>query len=288
MIGRPVTRELLAGPDAIRIAARDVRKARAVLDGADEYVRADVSDPESLRRALDGADAVYTSLANPMRSTRPAWDPDYDGTLAIIEAAKAAGVSHVLRLSAMAVEEGADDWWAARAKLEADQAVQESGLTWTIFRPTWFMESIAASTFGPHLFMMGGPKDRKLYFLAGSDFGRLVEKSLDAPEARNATIDVQGPEALALGEAFSRFWRHWRGYFLPTPVPTPLRMLAGAVLPPVDYLNQLMKLTFEHAAFKSGRTEANAIHDPTINIDEYARDLRHARDYPQKLPIAGA
>jgi uncharacterized protein YbjT (DUF2867 family) len=63
---------------------------------------------------------------------------DRDGALKLIEAAKKNGIRRYVMISAMKVEEprGNEVFQVyQKAKSEADRALRESGLDWTIIRP---------------------------------------------------------------------------------------------------------------------------------------------------------
>jgi len=281
MLGRPVTRGLLDAGFRVRAMVRDQKRAEALLGDDCELVRGDLRVRWSIDRALEGVDAVYVNLSNPMVHERPPWDPDYDGTLEVIDAAQQAGVKRVLRLSVLGAPQAADQWWVARAKTEADHALQASGLAYTIFRPTWFMESICAAMRGPHLLCPRTPDD-PLYWIAGEDYARMVVEALRRDDAQNMVYEVQGPEPLSVAQAFKRFARVWRNYIIYTPVPR-LAMNAGASFSPkLKYMNALLDMTFNHMVNAAATVNAHELHEPTTTVEQFARNMLHERELPVK------
>jgi uncharacterized protein YbjT (DUF2867 family) len=113
----------------VRVLARDPRK---VLPAPGlEVVRGDLDDPTSLTPAAEGVTTLFLLTAPPEAT------PVHDR--AMLEAAVAAGVERVVRLSAIASGERGDDGTVVGAwHQQADDAVRASGLTWTILRPTTF------------------------------------------------------------------------------------------------------------------------------------------------------
>ncbi len=107
-------------------------KAGQSLDGVPSIV-GDFAKPESLRQAFAGFDVVFLLL--PLV-------PDFlsFGRNAI-EAAKAAGVRHVVRSSGAGADANSP-FGIARIHGEVDQWLQESGMAWTILRPTSFMQNL--------------------------------------------------------------------------------------------------------------------------------------------------
>jgi NADH dehydrogenase len=98
---------------------------------------ADVYDPKVLTAHFKGADAVI-NLVGILN------EPGFDGsgfrrahvelTRLAIEAMKAAGVPRLLQMSSLRAGEG--ESWYLKTRGEAEAAVKESGLDWTIFRPS--------------------------------------------------------------------------------------------------------------------------------------------------------
>ena len=142
-IGRAIARRLLAaGGIKVRVLTRNPEKARAHLDlpGVD-FVRADIAQPTSLTEALQGAETIVDAIQfdgypveNPSRGLTFE-KIDYGGAVTLIEASKRAGVQQFIYISGAAADESSTHP-AFRAKGRAERAIRESGLTYTIFRPS--------------------------------------------------------------------------------------------------------------------------------------------------------
>lgn len=129
-VGRLVTERLYdSGP--VRLLTRDPR--RAAPTGPDvEVVRGDFDDPGSLRAALAGVRSALLVTTNPLA---PAQDRSF------LTAARAAGVGHVVKLSAQAVTDpGAVDL-ITRWQRANEELLRASGLAWTLLRPRAFMSN---------------------------------------------------------------------------------------------------------------------------------------------------
>jgi uncharacterized protein YbjT (DUF2867 family) len=115
-----------------------------------DVVRGDFGDPASLAAAVAGADTVFLLTAPAAPSAR------HD--LALLNAARAAGVGWVVRLSAIGTGERHGDRTVGAAHDRADQAVRASGLHWTLLRPTtfasntlWWADAVRAGVPVPNL-----------------------------------------------------------------------------------------------------------------------------------------
>lgn len=113
--------------------AEDLRRAGA------EPVLCDLEAQDDLSGFVAEADAVvFAAGAGPGSGAARKWTVDRDGALKLIDAARRNGIDRYVMVSAMRVEEprGNEVFRAyLQAKAEADRALRESGLAWTIIRP---------------------------------------------------------------------------------------------------------------------------------------------------------
>lgn len=144
--------------------------------------------------ALAGVDAVYLAL--------PPFRPDEaEVGAAIVAAAKAAGVTRIVKLSAAGVENNPE---SGHRRLEL--AVEESGLQWVHLRPTFFHENFIHLYGGPIkaegvLYLPAG--DGKSGFIAASDIGDVAAVALLSDVSGEAWT-LTGPESLDHDEVAAR------------------------------------------------------------------------------------
>lgn len=124
-------RALIRNPDH----AAEVRAAGA------EPVICDMETEEDLSGAVGKADAVvFAAGAGPGSGAARKLTMDRDGALKLLAAAKANGIRRYVMISAMGADKPRPDAGDVfkvylMAKAEADRAVRESGLDYTILRP---------------------------------------------------------------------------------------------------------------------------------------------------------
>ena len=107
--------------------------ARSLEQHGVEPVVADLNDPPSLAAAMDGIDAVF--LATPD-------DPRQDGMEQdLIAMMRGFGNPHVVKLSAQSAGLDPPVSFGVYHR-RAEQALQQSGLPYTILRPTFFQQSL--------------------------------------------------------------------------------------------------------------------------------------------------
>lgn len=101
-----------------------------------EHVQADVTDPSSLTGAMEGCEIVV-HLVGIIEETG---DATFDriirqGTENVLAEAQRAGIKHFVHMSALGARND-PQYGYHTAKYRAEQAVMNSGLTYTIFRPS--------------------------------------------------------------------------------------------------------------------------------------------------------
>lgn len=94
----------------------------------------DLAKGTGLDAAVSGIDTIVHAATDPARSRKV----DVEGTRALLEAAKAAGVGHVLYLSIVGIDDHPFPYY--RSKKLAEEVVAASGVPWTILRTTQFHE----------------------------------------------------------------------------------------------------------------------------------------------------
>ncbi|WP_293903891.1 NAD(P)H-binding protein [Phenylobacterium sp.] len=114
-----------------------------LLDGAEVKV-VDPTDPLSLARdgfAGERFDALVSCMASRTGAPKDAWAIDHRAQLNVLEAARQAGVGHLVLLSAICVQKPLLAF--QQAKLAFEAALIESGLRYSIVRPTAFFKSLS-------------------------------------------------------------------------------------------------------------------------------------------------
>ncbi|MBA2598283.1 MAG: NAD(P)H-binding protein [Chloroflexia bacterium] len=124
------------GTRPIRVLVRDSRRAAKIARSNVEIVEGDVTQPETLRGAMDGIEAVIHLVAVISEEGRATFDTVIrQGTVNVVSEAKRAGVARFLQMSALGARND-PRFGYFEAKWQAEKAVEQSGLAWTIFRPS--------------------------------------------------------------------------------------------------------------------------------------------------------
>jgi uncharacterized protein YbjT (DUF2867 family) len=145
-------------------------------------------DPAGWPAATGGVDALY--LVRPDRPDAPE-----------LVAALLAGVrAHVVLLSGLEAGDAARDGWA----LAVERAVRESGVSWTVLRPTWFMQVLTDARFyrdqiaaGQLPFSGGGAR---VSWIDTRDIAAVAERALLDEGHAGLVHELTGPQAVTLPE----------------------------------------------------------------------------------------
>jgi uncharacterized protein YbjT (DUF2867 family) len=133
-------RLLSARGDSVRALVRNPDHFDDVSAAGAQPVLADLEDDVDLGPVIAAADAiVFAAGAGPGSGPERKRTMDYGGAVKLIEAARAAGIGRYLIVSSMGAdhpERASGDFRAyLEAKGQADAALRESGLEYTIVRP---------------------------------------------------------------------------------------------------------------------------------------------------------
>lgn len=281
MLGRPIARRLVADGWDVAAMVRDPQRARDVLPDGCRLIPGNVLDSASLEAAMSGQDAVYVNLAAPRSVRRP--DVERSGVPRIIEAARKTGVGRLLKISFMGVPQAADLWWQIRHKAEAEQAIMDSGIAWTILYPTWFMESIALFRQGRRLVIprMG---DVQVHWISGDDYARQVAAAIRSDRARNRGYVVQGPEPLTFLEASRRFAAACTPPHSVVQIPMWMLRPVAPLVADVRYLLDLLKVTAEtNTEFEAGDAWED-LGEPRMTVEDWVGGLASRRDPEHRAP----
>jgi uncharacterized protein YbjT (DUF2867 family) len=222
-VGSALLRRLTADGQPVRALVRDQRRL------GDQRVRVqialgDLSDPPSFRNALRGVDTVVHLAASirdqPLGSIE---ELNAVATLRLVRAAERAGVERFVFFSAMNAHHHSRTRFF-RAKALAEEAVEESSLNTTIFRP-----SIIYTPGDPWLRLLDRLSRLPAVPISGS--GRalyqpvwaedVAQAVINALSSANSTYELAGPEVMSYDDIVRAVLRaaHRRRRLLHVPLP---------------------------------------------------------------------
>jgi NADH dehydrogenase len=284
-LGRKVVRTLLASGEEVRAMTRVLAKVDELKALGAKPIRGNLADPEALEFAVRGARAVVAAAHSVLgRGHESSQAVDDDGHRSLIDAAKAAGVEHFIYTSVFqASSDHPLDFWRTKARVE--RHLEESGMTYTIVRPTSFMDMHAYQLIGKSVIegkraMLTGRGVNPRNFVASEDVAKVVVGALKIPSLRGQTIDVGGPQNLSghdVVEIFERVsGRKAKVGHIPIRM---LRMMSRAIAPVHPGVSRIMRMavisettdqTFDPSVLRS------RIPITLTSLESWARSRIHA------------
>ncbi len=214
LVGSDICRRLAARGEAVRALVRsssDPAKVQALRDAGVETVVGDLRDRASLDAACAGVSAIIeTAAAMPFAFAPGVNDintTDIAGVEGLIDAAAKAGVTHFLYTSFSGQLDL--DFPLGNAKRRIEPRVRASGMTYTILRPSFFMEVWLGPAVGfdaaNATAVIYGDGTKPISWISSADVAELAVRCLRNPAARNATIEMGGPQPVTPLEAVHAF-----------------------------------------------------------------------------------
>ncbi|MGI9331105.1 MAG: SDR family oxidoreductase [Gammaproteobacteria bacterium] len=198
--GSEVARQLAAADIPFSAMVRSREKGEAFEEMGADIVVGDLSDEDFLQRALAGIEKAV--LIMPNGEQQQAMETRF------IDLAVAAGVEQLVYLSSIeSVPENLNP--ITQMHVAVEKHLRQSGINWTIIRPSFFMQMFLGSA--------KGIRERgELVFPGGNgtvattdlrDVGEVIRLVLTEPGHENKSYDLTGPELLTFDECAERISR---------------------------------------------------------------------------------
>ena len=142
-------------------------------------------------------DVLVSCLASRTGTPKDAWAIDYQAHVDALEAAKSAGVSHFVLLSAICVQKPLLAF--QQAKLAFEKQLIESGVTYSIVRPTAFFKSLSGQIGrlkkGKPFLLFGDGTLTSCKPISDGDLGDFIADCIRDQNRHNRILPIGGPGA---------------------------------------------------------------------------------------------
>ncbi len=209
-VGGRIARGLLGRGHQVRVLVRPGSAYGPLLEAGAEAAQGDLRDPASLAAACRGVETLVTTAISLGRAAPDTVETvELDGYRSLFEAARSAGVRHVVYTSMLEADTRSPVPFVA-AKAVTEQRLRDSGLAWTILAPDVFMDVwLTAVVAGPALsggdVWYVGSGRRRHSFVHGADVAAFAVAAVDDPAAIGRRLAIGGPEALTLHDVVGVF-----------------------------------------------------------------------------------
>jgi uncharacterized protein YbjT (DUF2867 family) len=201
-LGRQIARRALDEGYEVRCLVRSQKKAAFLREWGAELVRGDLCKPETLPPALEEISVVIDAATARATDSLSIRQVDWQGSVNLIQAAKAANVKRFIYLSILDAEK-----YPEVPLLEIKRCVElylaESGLNYTILRPCGFLQGLIGQYAipmleGQSIWVMGTASPTA--YMDTQDIAKFAIQALKVPETENKSFPVVGSRAWSADE----------------------------------------------------------------------------------------
>jgi (4-alkanoyl-5-oxo-2,5-dihydrofuran-3-yl)methyl phosphate reductase len=202
-VGSTVVRELIEAGAPVRVLSRDA--ARVGKLGGVELALGDLSRPATLPPAFAGVEKVFLVTTGPAPLE-----------VAAIDAARTAGVRHLVKLSSMGFGPERDALGIGNWHRAVEAHLAASGMAWTVLLAGGFASNALgwAPTLRAQGMAFGATGEGQVAVVDPRDLGAVAARVLREPGHEGRRYELTGPEALGaaqqvalLGAAVGAPWR---------------------------------------------------------------------------------
>jgi uncharacterized protein YbjT (DUF2867 family) len=202
----------------IRATSDPVKRKKLEYLGV-QTLQGDLRDSSTFDQALEGITAVITTVSSMPFCYLPGENDirnvDLDGMKSFIDHARTAGVKRFIYTS---FSGNIDlDFPLRNAKRAIEQHLRESGINYTILRPSYFMEAWLTAIVGFDIdqakVQIFGDGSKTVSYISNKDVATFAVESLTNVNARNATLELGGPDKVSQLQAVKIFEKITRKKF---------------------------------------------------------------------------
>jgi uncharacterized protein YbjT (DUF2867 family) len=214
-VGGHVVHELRGRGLPVRCLVRDPRKASKLAAWGCELVQGDMTDLASLRLGAEGAETVVNLVAIRQGREQEFQRIMVGGTRDLLAAAKDAGASRFIQMSALGTSEETKDLVPYyRAKWEAEQLVRGAAIPEVIFRPSFVFEPDGGilptfaklARFTPVTPIIGKGR-QQIQPIWADDVATYFADAVARDDVTGRIFELGGPEAVTWNEFWDRLKR---------------------------------------------------------------------------------
>lgn len=275
MIGRPVVQALCDAGYEVTALVRDEAKARKLLPPGIRHCTGDLRNVHDVDRALQDQDGIYLNLNLNLADGKHAWHAEREGIDNIIAAAQKNNIKRIAIISSVVMNyQGMNGfhWWVFDLKKEALDKIRTSGIPYTIFYPSTFMENFMITYRKGNRILLAGTSHHKMYFIAGKDYGRWVARSFEVLKKENREYNVQGPEGYTADEAANVFINNYtRAKLTISRAPLAVLKFVGLFSNTVNYGHHIIEALNNYPEKFESEDTWNTLGRPVTTLADYAR-----------------
>jgi len=274
MLGKPVVNALLTSGFEVYAMVRDIIQAKIELPIGVHLVVGDISNPVTIENFLTNVEAVHLNLSVKPNETLGEFHTEEQGLKLFLEIARRKNIKRISYLSSLVMNyQGTNgfDWWVFRIKIEAVRQIKNSGIPYTIFYPSSFMENFLNIQKAGSKIQLAGTSKQKMYYIAGQDYAKQVANSYKLLKEENRDYPVQGSKGYIADDAAKIFIRYYKRENLKIQkAPLFLIKLLGKFSPKFFYVGKIIEALNNYPEKFQSELTWKELGKPILTIEEFA------------------
>jgi uncharacterized protein YbjT (DUF2867 family) len=277
MLGKPVATELLNAGFEVSALVRDPERSKRVLPEGIKLVKGDLKNSSDVDDFLKGKDMVYLSLSIKQNEPKNAWHSESEGMKIILAAAKKHNIKRIGYLSSLVMfYQGMNGfkWWVFDIKHKAVEMIRQSGIPYSIFDPSNFMESLDGMYRSGNRMLLAGTSQAPMYFIAANDYGKQVAVALKNNNG-NKEYYIQGPEPFIADDAVKEFVKHYpKGKLSISKAPLGIIRFFGLFNTRMNYGGHILEALNNYPEKFMAQTTWEELGIPSTTIQKFAQSCK--------------
>jgi uncharacterized protein YbjT (DUF2867 family) len=277
-LGIPVVKMLSENGFTVRAIVRDLDKARRLLPKNVELVLGNLKVEKSIEDGLKNMDAVYINLSTETTRLDLPFYEEREGVQTIVKAAKKNNLQHIFKIGALGAYPKATHITVEmpvpnKIRIEGQKFIEQSGINYTIFDPTMFMDNIPNQIKGKTIEWVGNAPTN-FYWITANDYARQVLNAINNPKAINKHYAIQGQTGLSPQEAFKLFIENYDKTLKVKSFPLWMVKAIGLFSPKMKFLGHMFSY-FDNTPDPFYADETwQELGKPTTTVQEFALQLK--------------
>jgi len=277
MLGNPVLHALHKEGFELTVLLRDPEKSRNKIPEGIKLIKGDMKSISDLEKLLEGQDALFMNLSVKQNEKQSDFHTESDGIINVLKAAEKHPIKRIALISSLVMNyQGMNgfNWWVFQVKQQAVKLVKESGIPYTIFYPSTFMEILTNTYKQGKRMLLAGNSEHKMWFVSSLDYANMVAQSFKILKDENKEYPIQGPEAFTDDEAVAEFIKNYKKEKLSTmKLPLGFLKFMGKFIQTMNYGSNIIEALNKYPEpFVSERTWAE-LGKPKITIKTFAESI---------------
>lgn len=223
--------------EAIRVLVRKAAHSEKLRQRGVEAVVGDVTDLASLKHACAGVDKIiHLAAVNRDKGDVTMQRVNAEGTINVVEAAKAAGVKHIVNVVGLGADAKRPYPLASTQGIGVDYIIN-SGIPYTILEASVifgagdeFLNTLAGLARIPPVMVVPGDGQSRFQPIAAQDVASCAVKALSLPAALNQRLQICGAEVLTLEQIIDAILAEMQLTRIKIKMPVPLLKIAVGLM----------------------------------------------------------